>query len=196
MSRSTIAIDMDDVIVDHYEEVVKFHNERYGTAHTLTDYTTDHWSQVWGTNHEETERRAREFASIGVHGRKIKPGAIPAIRTLHGSYDLVIVTVRRKVNVKPTTEWLAKYFPDIFKEVHFLPIWEEDTKQTKADICRELGADYLIDDSLKHCTIAAESGLPVLLFGNYPWNQSKKLPANMQRVRGWKAVLEYFNAQG
>lgn len=194
MSRPTTAVDIDDVIVDHYEEVVKFHNERYGTAHTLEDYTTDHWSQVWGTNHEETERRAKEFASRGVHDRKIKPGAIEAIKKLGLSRDLVIVTVRRKVNVQPTREWLDKHFANVFREIHFLPIWEENTKQTKADICRELGADHLIDDNLRHCSVAAERGIKALLFGDYPWNQASKLPTGVSRMQDWKAVLEYFDA--
>jgi predicted methyltransferase len=69
MKKPIIAVDIDDVLVDHYEAVLAFHNARYGTTYTLQDYVTDHWSMVWGTDHAETERRAKEFAALGVAGR-------------------------------------------------------------------------------------------------------------------------------
>jgi hypothetical protein len=42
----------------------------------------------------------------------------------------------------------------------------------------------------------AEAGVDGLLFGNYPWNQSKELPSNVRRVANWAEVKEYFNVQG
>lgn len=192
MARQTIAVDIDDVLVDHYEALVEFHNGKYGTAHTVDDYISDHWSLVWGTDKEETERRAREFAELGVANRKLKAGARDALQALHQRYDLAIVTVRRKVNVEPTLAWVADELPGLFKDVRFVPIWEDANTPTKAAICQELGADYLIDDSLKHCTIAAEVGLHAVLFGNYAWNRADALPANVTRCHDWAAVAEYF----
>ena len=40
-------------------------------------------------------------------------------------------------------------------------------KLTKGMLAKEIKADYLIDDQLKHCSAAAELGIPALLFGVY-----------------------------
>jgi len=196
MSRQLIAVDIDDVLVDHYEAVLEFHNSRYGTNHKLADYVTDHWSKVWGLDEKETERRAREFAALGVAGRAIKKGAADGVRALHRDYDLAIVTVRRKVNVEPTLAWAEAEFPGVFKEIRFVPIWEEAGAPSKAEVCKEIGADYLIDDSLKHCELAAAAGIHAVLFGNFPWNQADKLPAGVTRCKNWPAVVEYFEKVG
>lgn len=193
MKRLVIAVDIDDVLVDHYEAVLAFHNARYGTTHTLEDYVTDHWSRVWGTDQAETNRRAEEFAALGVAGRAIKAGALQGIQELHKRYDLAIITVRRKVNVEPTLKWLDDKFPGVFKEVRFVPIWEEADAPSKAEICQQIGASYLIDDSLKHCELAAAAGIQAVLFGSFPWNQATTLPAGVTRCKDWPAVTEYFD---
>lgn len=195
MPKQLIAIDLDDVIVNHYETVVEFHNSRYGTNHTLKDYISDHWGEVWGTDHAETERRATEFAALGVVGRLIKAGATEAIHALSKNYDLAIVTVRRKVNVEPTLAWVDQNFPGVFRTVRFVPIWEEENCPSKADVCKEIGASYLIDDSSKHCRLAAEAGIHAVLFGDFAWNQVDVLPEGVTRCNDWPAVLEYFNVR-
>jgi uncharacterized HAD superfamily protein len=193
--KPIIAVDIDDVLVDHYEALVTFHNETYGTSLTIHDYISDHWHEVWGTTPEETELRAQAFAALGVKDRVIKQGVAEALVQLSRKYDLVIVTARRKVNVDQTLEWIDERFPHVFKEVRFVPIWDEDSTLTKAEICREVGATYLIDDSLKHCRLAAEAGITAILFGDYGWNQASELPEGVTRCKDWVAVLEYFDGR-
>ncbi len=195
MKKPIIALDLDDVVVDHYETLVAFHNSRYGTNHTLADYISDHWSLVWGTDHEETERRAEAFQQLGIGGRTIKRGALEGIAELRKHFDLVIVSVRRKTMVEPTLQWVDEQFPGVFKAVRFVHLWEEPSSPSKAEICRELGADYLVDDSPKHCELAAEAGLRAVLFGNYAWNQVAELPVRVTRCADWPAVREYFDGQ-
>jgi len=81
--------------------------------------------------------------------------------------------------------------------IHFAGIWDKisdaSIARTKGELCQELGADYIIDDQLKHCVGAAKLGLKALLFGNYLWNQNGSLPENVQRVDDWSGVLRYFS---
>ena len=63
---------------------------------------------------------------------------------------------------------------------------------TKAEICAEIGADYLVDDQPKHCLAAAKAGIKTILFGDYKWNRDTKLMPNMVRAKNWQEVLEYF----
>ena len=83
---------------------------------------------------------------------------------------------------------LDKHFPDIFHSIEFTGLYGGQPR-SKADVCRELNADLLIDDHLAHALPVAQCGVDVLLFGNYPWNQTKeKLPGNIRRVKGWDEI--------
>jgi hypothetical protein len=118
------------------------------------------------------------------------------VQVLKKKYDLVIVTARDKRGVAITHQALDEYYPNLFKDVHFVPLWGGGKKATKAQICDEIGASYLIDDSFEHCSLAAEAGIEALLFGHYGWNHYQRLTSGMRRVKDWRAVSEYFNGRG
>lgn len=199
MSKKTIAIDIDDVLAANAEGFIAYSNERWGTKLTVDDYD-EHWAQVWKVDNEETERRATE-----IHDQKIMAtyrhfeDAKPVLKELATSHKLVIITSRRRQLLEETTKWINSYFKDIFSEIHFSGIWDSinsnSQNATKAEICREVGADYLIDDQLKHCLAVVECDIEALLFGNYKWNQLDKLPKGVTRVDDWEAVREYFSAR-
>lgn len=192
---STIAIDVDDTLADHAEAFVAWSNEKYGTLLTVEDYH-DHWSLLWSVDHDETARRAEIFHQTGAHRRfVVKADSVEVLRRLSKRYRLVVVTARRQLVVQDSLEWIQEYYEGIFSDVRFVPIWEADNTVTKADICRELGAQYLIDDLMRHCSLAAEAGITALLFGDYAWNRHEQLPPDITRVRDWKAVEEFFDGR-
>lgn len=195
----TIAVDIDDVLAANAASFVAFSNERWGTNLTVDDYD-EHWSRMWDVSLAETERRSSEFHDSGVIGRyEHFDAAMPVLDILSQQYNLVIITARRKSVADETKRWIADKFPAIFSEVHFAGIWDNHTHQshiqTKAELCVALGADYLIDDQLKHCIGAAEKGIQALLFGDYSWNQAEQLPAAIVRCHDWGAVKEYFETR-
>jgi 5'(3')-deoxyribonucleotidase len=195
MSNQTIAVDIDDVLAQHAEAFVLFSNQNYGTNITTAEYDS-HWSKIWGVDKAEIDRRALEFhttESILAYG-KIED-AEPVLAALRANYNLVIVTARPKHAVQVTHQWLEQHFPGVFSAVHFVPIWEVGNTVTKADICKEIGADYLLDDVPMHCNTAAQCGVGSLLFGDYPWNEQSVLPEGVVRCADWSAVLEYFDGQ-
>jgi 5'(3')-deoxyribonucleotidase len=196
MSKKTIAVDVDDVLAANVPAFIAFSNERWGTSLTVEDYS-EHWGDLWKVDQEEWARRAVEFHDSGVVSTlEVIPRADAVLKTLAMAYDLVIVTSRRTQINKETGEWINRYFPGIFSDVHFAGMWDEVTeassRATKAALCKQIGADYLIDDHLKHCQAAAEVGIESLLFGDYPWNQANDLPPNIKRVSDWPAISEYF----
>lgn len=87
---------------------------------------------------------------------------------------------------------MSKPIIAVFKDVHFSPMWDEGKGATKAKICNDIGAKFLIDDSYDHCRLAAEKEMESLLFGNYGWSSQGELTAGMQRVLNWLEVKEYF----
>lgn len=193
--RKVIAVDIDDTLADHVEAFISWSNQEYGTAFTVDSYS-DHWSELWNTEHAETERRAIAFHEAGEHGRfMIKPGSKEVLVYLKERYDLVVVTARRQMVVEESRGWIQAHYSGIFSDVRFVPIWESNNTVTKAEICRELGASYLIDDLMRHCRLAAQAGIESLLFGDYSWNRHEELPDGVYRVQNWQHVKEFFDAK-
>lgn len=198
MTMQTIAIDADDTLFDENTAVRVFHNQKYGTQHTAEDYLIPgqygaFWEHLWQTDAKETLRRYEEFIEHKLkHNLPPLPGAISVLKELKKDYQLVVVTSRDARGQDITQEALADHYPDIFSAVHFVYRWGGNEKATKANICKDIGADYLIDDSYEHCKLAAEAGVVSLLFGTYGWNRMQKLLPGMTRVKDWSEVLEYF----
>lgn len=194
MSRPIIVVDIDEVLARHNFALAAWHNSHFGTDHTEGSYHTELWSRIWGTTPEETERRAALYQTHDIYADlPVLDGAKGALASLSESYDLIVVTVRRKSVLAATHVWLNKHFPDIFKDVRFIHFWDDKVKTTKAEIAQELGASYLIDDSLKHCTLAAGAGIEALLFGDYTWNKAPSLPKGVTRVNNWQEAVGYFH---
>ncbi|MDB5169901.1 MAG: hypothetical protein JWN82_297 [Candidatus Saccharibacteria bacterium] len=193
MHKATIAIDLDDVLALHAAAFVQFSNERYGTNLQPEEYD-DVWVNLWGEMEwAEVLRRAAEFHTSErtlAYAKIEEAGAVLA--HLKQRFRLVIVTARPKHLIETTHQWLAQHHADVFDEVHFVPIWEATNTITKADICKQIGANYLIDDSVKHCNIAAEGGITSLLFGTYRWNRDNIDP-RVTEVGNWQAVKEFFD---
>jgi uncharacterized HAD superfamily protein len=202
VKQKTIAIDIDDVLSAQAEGLLAFSNERWGHNLTLDDYTEE-FAVLWSVSVPEAIERVKELMASGAHGRyRSHTHALPILAGLATRYKLIAVTSRRRLLKAETEEWLERHFPGIFQEVHYAGIWDDDRKvadavnATKAEVCRELGAEYLIDDQLKHCAGAAAAGIKAVLFGVYPWNRQADLPPGVTRARDWDEVEDYFNAQG
>lgn len=192
MGKETIAIDLDDVLAAHVPAFVSFSNTRYGTNLTLEDYS-DRWGKLWQVEHEEVLRRAKEFhvpESVASFQR-IEEAEI-ALKSLSEAYKLVIVTARRANLTQTTIDWIDKHFPQIFDEVRIVPVWDEGSTVTKADVCQQIQASCLIDDMPNHCNLVAACGIKALLFGDYSWNRNAQISSGVERVRDWPAVVEYL----
>lgn len=197
MSKQTIAVDVDEVLAPHAAEFVAYSNQKYGTNLTVDDYT-EHWSAIWNSDYDTTAKRAKLFSVTVFPHLNHFEDADAVLRKLSKKYNLVVVTARRSDVKDITTDWINAKYPGIFKDIHFAGIWDKidhsTVHATKKEICQAVGADYLIDDQLKHCIGAAEAGIQALLFGDYAWNQAETLSSGVTRCVDWVAVEEYFDA--
>lgn len=195
----TIAVDVDDVLAQSAKGLTAFSNMQWGTTLTPMDYD-EHWANMWGVDIEEVKRRTQVFYDSGIV-RNYLPmdGANEVLVKLKNRYNLVILTSRGSTIRQDTQDWVEKYYPDIFSEVHLSGIWDDIAlhkyEVTKTDICRQIGAEYLIDDQLKHCISANDAGITSLLFGDYTWNQMSDLPNGIIKSHTWKDVDNYFEAE-
>lgn len=198
----TIAVDIDDVLAANAEGFVEFSNKRWGT-HLKPDDYTEHWAEMWGVDLEEVEKRRDVIVEERVFLKhRLFEEAQSALKKLAKNYKLVVVSSRGPRVQADTIDWINQSFDGIFSEVHFAKIWDrpinilEQLKMTKAEVRREIGADYLIDDQPKHCLAAAQAGITASLFGDYKRTRVNNLPKNVIKVKSWPAVLEYFDAKG
>ncbi|MGD0284486.1 MAG: hypothetical protein ABSB12_02750 [Candidatus Saccharimonadales bacterium] len=192
MGRKSIAVDLDDVLACTAEALIAFSNATYGTNFSIADYDEE-WTRLWNIEQDEVEKRSLEFhIPQNVLAFDVKAKAKSAIRQLSHQYDLYIVTARSRRLIDTTKEWLEQHFGKSFLDMHFVPIWELSNKITKSDICKQIGATYLIDDLPGHCNVAAENGITAILFGDYSWNQCRKVADNVIRCADWPAVLSFF----
>jgi uncharacterized HAD superfamily protein len=188
MKKLIITVDYDDVIVPTAELTLWHYNKVYGTKLELKDFYSKNLA-AWNVPDEATAIARVESYAMTDEFQHAEPltDAIEIIRRLSKHHELHIVTGRADFLTQATTSMLTKHFPDIFRSIEFTNFFGEKARP-KVEVCRSLHADVLIEDNLHHATTVAECGIAVLLFGNYPWNESEHLPANIQRVQDWREV--------
>ena len=191
----TIATDIDDVVAANALSFVEYSNEKYGTRLTIDDYN-ERWSVMWKVEHDEIEKRAIEYHESGyIATYPAIEGAYEALKQLKDRFRLVAVTSRCNSINQLTRELLQKYYPNIFDDVIFCGFYDSGPggyNHTKGDLVKNTGAEYFIDDQIKHVFAVAENGIQSLLFGEYSWNKTGSLPANVLRVKNWQEVADFF----
>lgn len=197
--RKVIAVDVDDVLAANAEGFVEFSNQRWGTKLHPSDYH-DHWAELWGVERHVAIERADIFANEAQFMQyRHFDEAVDVLKELSKIYKLIIVTARRISAEKDTRDWINMYFKDIFSEIHFAGIWDATNDYShqvgKGAFVETVGADYLIDDQIKHCISSSERGIKSLLFGDYTWNNIESLPKNVTRVHDWCDIRTYFYAE-
>lgn len=188
MNYRTIAIDCDDVLVDTAASVINHYNKTYNTDLTIGEtYSND--PARWGVNDRQTATDRVDAFMQSEEYLNVPPfkEAIAAIKQLSKHYSLHVVTGRPELLEGYTHEFLGTYFPGLFQSVTFTGLFTAKPR-SKADVCKEIDADLLIDDHIAHATVVAKAGIDVLLFGDYPWSKVEQLPDNVQRVKGWGEI--------
>jgi len=201
--RPIIAIDIDDVLAESAPRFIDYSNNHWGTSLTIDDYE-ENWPKMWQVDNEEAGLRSQEYLSSGILSTYIhNEDAIIAFEKLKENFKLVIVTSRSTWLKESTVSWIKAKYPYVFNDddIYFAGIWDkgvcdEVIASDKGEFIMNLGADFIIDDQLKHCIGAAQLGVNALLFGDYNWNKAEALPNKVQRVKNWPEVLKYFETYG
>lgn len=202
-SKPIIAVDVDDVLVQFVPALCDFAYEKWGENITPENYTED-WSKILKVNDVDMIKRcaAEMFADFDFYNNmKAVDGAREILPKLAKKFALVPLTSRIAAQKDLTMNWLSSNFGDIFSEVIFSGAYEKESfengvghavKQAKGDICREIGASYLIDDQPKHVNSAVDCGVVGILFGDYGWNRDAEIVDGVIRVSDWGGVADYF----
>lgn len=186
-----IAIDLDDVLALSLIDFIDFYNKKFNNKISVEDFTGFSLNESIGMPIEE-ERKLLEEYDASCHYDNIKPmeGAKEAIKELSENHQLFIVTSRPQKREKQTREWLKKYIEGI-EDVFFIRQEYKGKAKTKGEVCKEIGAEILIEDNLDYAKSCVVEGVRVLLF-DYPYNREDDINPLITRVKSWKEVLENF----
>ncbi len=190
MSREVLAIDVDEVQFPFVPSFAEYNNQEYGTNLRPDDFLSYYFEDILQVPTEEVTRRVHAF-----HERDdlhVEPliGAAEAIGELALRYDLVVVTARHPRFELRTTTWIQNRIGDYFSEFRHVGY-----SGSKIEVCRQIGAKVLIDDSPNYIRSCAGTDIEGVLFGDYNWNRSEPLPPSAVRAVDWGAVLEHFDAR-
>ncbi|MFZ2494181.1 MAG: hypothetical protein WAW60_00200 [Candidatus Saccharimonadales bacterium] len=197
MIKPIIAIDIDDTIAESTETLRKLVNHRAGVDLPSEAYTVEgeywgYYERVWAMNGLSGISHADFEAEMEVDQSHVPllPSAEYAIKILSETYRIVLVTARDISLEGATRTWLKTHFPYADIELYFSEARKDQTKMTKGQLCKQLGARLLIDDNIQHCESAVELGIDTVLFGDYGWNRTN---TSLKRCYNWQEVIEYLD---
>lgn len=191
-----IAVDVDEVLGNFVSAINIFIADRYSLKHSVSEYHVYEFFKIWNCSRDEADRRVHEFFKTPYFKNGINPipGAREALEKLSEMYNLSIVTSRQNAIKEHTIEWIQRYYPGLFEEIHFGNHFALDGQsRPKSDICKSLGAKVLIDDNPRYAMECAAVGIKVLLFdyeNSYPWCKGEYAPQHplVTKVHNWEEV--------
>ncbi len=190
-TKRKIGIDVDEVLAELMKELNTFYNNSYRTNFKFEDYKSYKLEETWGVAKEKADKIVNDFF-YSEYYKQVRPipGSQRGVAFLSNKNELSIITSRPICLREDTYKWVNNHFPKIFSEFHFTGERVKNNKGTrKADICRELGVDILIEDCLEKSIDCASNGTKIFLFDR-PWNQYNNLPKKITRISGWEEVID------
>ncbi len=183
-----IAVDCDEVLAEFVSSFAAFHNEHYGTSLRREDFHTFDFKEIIGITDKEEDKRFSEFyTSAYFFGMQPIHGSAETLGKLKKrGMSLSLVTARPLEILEATRIWADSHFKDIFSSILFSSDIYRNNSGTKAQICKEIGAEIMIDDSPKYSMEVSMNGTRVLLY-DAPWNRNHQ-QENVTRVNSWKDI--------
>ena len=169
----TIALDMDEVIVDLLPHFYDAYEERTGRRLTEADLLDITEGRTPGGEDFTAVLNTKGFFR---HLRPM-PGALDALRVLRKHYRLYLVTAATQFpnSLEDKVAWIGEHLP----WVH----WRQIVLCGDKSIIR---ADYMLDDHANN--LETFTGTPLLFDA---WHNRREM--RYPRMRDWGAVMSYFN---
>jgi uncharacterized HAD superfamily protein len=184
-----IGIDLDEVLVDTMDSIIKYYNLQSGKNFKKEDFHSFDWWNIWGGTREEAIKFYFDYCKTpffdSVHPLE---GAVEAMKILSANHNLVIITSRPAYIRKKTEKWLQDNFGNFPLKIFYSKDFHSGNGKNKVEICKEFEINLMIEDHEVYAAQCAEAGIPTLLFDK-PWNKNAKHP-NITRVKNWIEALE------
>jgi len=190
----TVAVDVDDTIIDTIGSLILFHNNIYGTNFKEEDFYSCWYREVWGGTKEEEIKKLEDFYKSNYYSEiiPIKGSQKTLISLIEEGIEFQAVTGRVYDLIEKTEGYIKKHFPNIFSNIYHTNSYGlTGIKIRKSEVCKNINADFIIDDDMNHVVDCTNAGIPVLVF-NKPWNQGI-LPNGAFRMNSWEELPNLIN---
>jgi len=173
-----IAVDIDNVLADTANAVLKGINKKYNTKFTEEDVSSwDHRWDINGTTISYTDELFELYDTFGfLYSIPAYKDGVNAVRNMiHNNHEVFLLTGRMP-KYKPMTDlWANRVYPNI-------TVRYADGKEKYSDLF-----DVLIDDSPREVKNVSRAGKHVLLMDR-PWNRDVPKIYG-KRVYNWNEVM-------
>lgn len=184
-----IGIDLDNVIIDYIGGFCRFYNDKEGADFSIDDFTSYNiWEIIGGTRWKAVNLVKEFYYSDFFDKIELIEGAREGLIELSEKHDPYIITARFKYSQEKTNKFFDKCFSDISLKTFFTGF--VNARRGKPKLCKKLGVNLMVEDSIDYALAIAERGIRVLLFER-PWNKdgSGIENKNITRVKTWGDIL-------
>ncbi|PID84469.1 hypothetical protein CSB09_00920 [Candidatus Gracilibacteria bacterium] len=192
-NHQTIAVDCDEVLAELIDSAIMHSTGRLAKLLSSREQITDYY--IKNVFQEISWEEIGDFFL----GPMEKDKEMLALPTVDGAFDalsklkkqskeLFVITARPYFVEEYTRKYIQKHFPDIFCDIHFASHFTEH-QRNKSEICKEIGATVLIDDSMDFALDCAKGGIETLLLEK-PWNRQRtEEHPNIHRFSHWNELI-------
>ncbi len=196
--REITAVDIDEVLFPLIDYYLAFYNRNNGTNYKREDVWTYDLERVFRKTKEEVLSDLDLFyQSADFLKMPLIPGAKAGLKILRRKSDLVGITARPDHTKNHTIYSLECNFPAAISRTYFtgeMNRRKNGNERTKAEICADIKATRILEDSLRNALECAALGMEVYLF-ECPWNirdRPKTFPENVRIVKSWQKAMSFF----
>jgi len=184
-----IGLDLDEVVAEFFDEVIKFYHKKTGELHKKENMKSYNFWELWDISREEAVNLIEDFhENHNVDTITPVEKAIESVNHLLTKNKITIITARPSKFKHKVESWLNKHFPEANLEVIYASGFHGNQYKTKPQICKDINVDLIIEDSLQTAKECATKGIKVILFDK-PWNQSQE-QENITRVFHWPQAVK------
>jgi uncharacterized HAD superfamily protein len=192
MENKKIGIDIDEVISEFVKPYLEFHNNKFGTNINYEDISRPLFWEDLGYNIDEMQILFDDFQENHLlpENFPLLSGSKEGINLLNKKNKLFIITSRPKKIFEQTKKFFDKHFPENDFKIFFSgEVHISNNSKSKADICKKLNIDFLIEDGPKIALDCAKKGIKVFLMDK-PWNKDYEHHNNIIKVKNWEEIVK------
>jgi len=179
-----IGIDIDDTIVDFFEDFIHFCNEDNGLDLTIQDLIERGFFGLLKTR-EEVVLALEKYVETGrIYTRDVFEDFLNSFDKIKCE-DIFLITARSFDNPEKTKEFLKQKINGFDFRIYYV---KDHPEKNKLAIAKELGLDLIIEDSPKEAKLCSNGGIQVFLIDK-PWNQGVS-HEKIIRVNNWKEIMD------
>jgi uncharacterized HAD superfamily protein len=181
-----IGIDIDDTIVDFFEDFLSFCNEDLKINLGMEDLIERGFWNLLGSREKMLNILKKYIDSGRIYERNVFEDFLQVFEELNKE-QIFLITARSYDKPKKTKEFLKSKIKNFNSDIYYS---QNHPEGTKLAICNDLGIDFMIEDGPNEAKLCAENGIKVFLLDK-PWNR-KIFHENIIRVNDWKDFLSKF----